>query len=718
MSQAPLLAPDTPRRPRARPTRPPPASQLGQSSGSTSISAAQAERVQSLIAPPQSSLVRTRPGVKREQEAARRDDDLAVIIDEIAVGPQQFSPPPGDLRFETLEPYSGIRLRNRTLPYGHVQRIMEGRRFVSVSMLYALVQQWHSPAYNKTDWRTDGAYTLPFDSDWVIIGVLAEKSSIRTTKGGKGNNKGSDDENDSDPARTGLQADRKPKFSKDKATDDSNMPSRNPSRKYLAWKLVDYGNMASAPGGDGRTRGTDSGDCVLSLQLFAADEEPEAPRPDESKNHVREEVRAGMPSAPTRVYRGGSRGAFEKFWKEREGTVVAIVNPRIMRRGTLNSVNYDKTLLSITPQDAASIHVIGRATDHAQCQAHRKDGTRCSAWVDARTGTGICDYHLEQGVTTARRSRQEFAVGTSGGPNSAYGRHNTSNDADDIFTIRSQKRGRGGWKKKNGRYDPEASQTPDWNQSLEQGMDAGFSATSFSSSHKRKFVVEGTGTWIERGGRIQADGSGPKVGDINFDISEAYGRQKEEKKERLRNAAATSQLEESIRRKASELTPRPPPEERNNDDDDEDEGKDWMLLGTTTAAQALREAKRVLSYKQELVAAANEQKAKSRKSRLFRTNEDALLAAAMTKNAKERFRADDGTAPSKRPRWAYSAEAIQKMGFDPIAGSAGRAGAVPVWKENEQPEQGSKNKLLARVSGPTTNLPDPDMRKKRRTSAR
>ncbi|KAK0563980.1 hypothetical protein OC844_001932 [Tilletia horrida] len=714
MSSAAVLVPDTPRGARTRPvsSQAGPSRSTSQNANAVAAAALAAARMEARQQSRGSGLLAARPGRKREEERSRRDENLAVIIDDIPVGPQDFPPPPGDPKFQRLEPYSGIRLRNRALPFADFQHLMEGRHYVSASMLYSMVQKMHS-SDGVRSFQRDGNYSLPIEGDWVIIGVLAEKSQIRMTKGAQ--RKGSDVEDADDPAIQGLGPNRSQ--SKKKQVDEEENPYNtrrvHQSRKYMAWKLVDFGSASSAPSGDGPTRGTDGGDCVLSLQLFASDDIPEAPKADESKNHVREEIRAALRSDPVKVYRGGSRGAFEKYWKEREGTVVAIINPRIMERGTVNQVNNNRNLLTITPTNAASIHVIGRSLDHSQCQALRKDGHRCPAWVDARTGTGVCDFHLEQGVSVARKGRQEFAVGTSGGGSWQRRRGGGATDnADDIFALKSsQGQGKGGWRGKKGDFP--GMQPQHWDQSVEQGMNAGMASSSSSFARKRAFVVEGAGTWHERSSKVQADGRGPAIGDIHFDVAGQYGREKEEKKERLRTQAATIKMEEELKQRASSHNPRPSVQPVPVEVDD---SADWILQGTSTASQALREAKRVLEYKQELAIAAAEEAAqkgtKTRKSRLFNTNEDALLAAALTKNAKERYRADDGSAPAKRPRWAYSAEAIQKMGFDPLAGAPGRTGAVPVWKENETAEQASKSKLLARVSGPTTDLPPPSMRRK------
>jgi minichromosome maintenance protein 10 len=47
--------------------------------------------------------------VSSDSAAPKRDDRLA-LVEELEPGPIEHNPPPGDPMFETLEPYSGIRL--------------------------------------------------------------------------------------------------------------------------------------------------------------------------------------------------------------------------------------------------------------------------------------------------------------------------------------------------------------------------------------------------------------------------------------------------------------------------------------------------------------------------------------------------------------------------------------------------------------------------------
>lgn len=67
----------------------------------------------------------------------------------------------------------------------------------------------------------------------------------------------------------------------------------------------------------GSTVGAASGDATLTMLMFEAD----------SCHSI-----VGMGGEVSKkIYKGGSGGAFEKFWNLKIGTVVAILNPRILR---------------------------------------------------------------------------------------------------------------------------------------------------------------------------------------------------------------------------------------------------------------------------------------------------------------------------------------------------------------------------------------------------
>lgn len=84
------------------------------------------------------------------------------------------------------------------------------------------------------------------------------------------------------------------------------------ARRYLRFTFVDLASEESAASGTG----------TLNLMLFEATKEDETVEEDGYR----------VPR-----YRGGSGGAYEKFWKEAPGAVVAILNPRVSRNKPVSS---------------------------------------------------------------------------------------------------------------------------------------------------------------------------------------------------------------------------------------------------------------------------------------------------------------------------------------------------------------------------------------------
>lgn len=216
-------------------------------------------------------------------------------------------------------------------------------------------------------------YEMPLEGDWIVIGVLADKSEIRMTGGGTTSfsrssvasnqlkrefdaKKAREDrikeaekkkalaeldevggdanaESDDELRHADLDADR-PAKSKDKdEKGDDLKPSAQP-RRYISFKLIDLGRKAGGSGAD-----------VLNLKIFEADPSHEGVKEDASSSEEeitkkgvrvrREKYADGKKPRKHATYRGGSGGAYEKFWKEGNGTVVAILNPRIMKPWTV-----------------------------------------------------------------------------------------------------------------------------------------------------------------------------------------------------------------------------------------------------------------------------------------------------------------------------------------------------------------------------------------------
>ncbi|KAJ7042899.1 hypothetical protein C8F04DRAFT_56377 [Mycena alexandri] len=139
---------------------------------------------------------------------------------------------------------------------------------------------------------------------------------------------------------------------------------------------------------------------LLSLLLFESDGWDTVPQ-DEGR--------------PKRVYRGGSRGAFEEMCDLKEGDVVALLNPRVLKpfQRSNDTPHPTTNILAITPESASSIMIIGRAKDLGLCGAFKRDGKVCGSWCDKRV-SDVCEWHVQNAVQQRRASRPEFSVGTSG----------------------------------------------------------------------------------------------------------------------------------------------------------------------------------------------------------------------------------------------------------------------------------------------------------------
>ncbi|KZT53185.1 hypothetical protein CALCODRAFT_486556 [Calocera cornea HHB12733] len=318
---------------------------------------------------------------------ARRDEQFQVV-EHLEPGPREFKPSADDLRFERFEPNSGIRLSSRRVSHEDVQSYLTGRYFLPPSLLYSVVRLTADKQ----------AYDVPVSGDWVTIAVVAERGEVKLSRGGPrkdGEIASSDEEGGKKNWR-----DREKAEERQKAKNEG----KPQGKKYITLKLVDFGNRGGG-NATGSTKGaTSRGDAMLSLLLFEA-------------NNVREDEADEMDEGrKKKVYKGGSGGAFE-VWAStlREGSVVALLNPRVLRpfqQGD-NKPHPTNNVLALTPNTAEAIVILGQSLDLAQCAARRKDGTQCNGWCDKRVNE-VCEYHIQQRVKSLRAARPEFAIGTSG----------------------------------------------------------------------------------------------------------------------------------------------------------------------------------------------------------------------------------------------------------------------------------------------------------------
>jgi minichromosome maintenance protein 10 len=89
--------------------------------------------------------------------------------------------------------------------------------------------------------------------------------------------------------------------------------SKAHGKKYVNMKLIDFGARSAS---SSSSKAAIRGDAFLTLLLFESDGVETAQKEDGGKE---------------RIYKGGSRGAFEKMTKLKEGSVVALLNPRILK---------------------------------------------------------------------------------------------------------------------------------------------------------------------------------------------------------------------------------------------------------------------------------------------------------------------------------------------------------------------------------------------------
>ena len=202
--------------------------------------------------------------------------------------------------------------RSRQLPYEDLQAYMSGRYYISPSKLYSVVCAQPGGAAGARG----QAYDVPVVGDWVTIAVVSGRSPVRISRApvavGPGEAR---DVDDLDPTPTSS-VNRNPKSAGRKDPE----PPPVGGRKYVNMTLVDFGAGGGGGGGGGSSsskKDAPRGDSVLSLLLFESD--------------TYDTVSRGDGLLPEKIYKGGSRGAFETMAKLREGSVIALLNPRVLK---------------------------------------------------------------------------------------------------------------------------------------------------------------------------------------------------------------------------------------------------------------------------------------------------------------------------------------------------------------------------------------------------
>jgi minichromosome maintenance protein 10 len=187
-----------------------------------------------------------------------------------------------------------------------MREYLRGRYYLPPSRLYSVVRLLPDKQ----------GYDIPVAGDWVTIAVVAERGPVKFTRPpvGIGN------ERDDDQLQQGGSSSTPRKQPQDSKAAGKKKPENVPApmmgKKYVNVKLIDFGarsrSSSSATGGKEIIRG----DAFLTLLLFESDGTDSITKED---------------GKVEKVYKGGSRGAFESMSKLKEGDVIALLNPKILK---------------------------------------------------------------------------------------------------------------------------------------------------------------------------------------------------------------------------------------------------------------------------------------------------------------------------------------------------------------------------------------------------
>lgn len=297
------------------------------------------------------------------------------VIEHLELGPWDHSAKMGFPLFPRLEPYSGIHLLtgSRRVPQSVVDEHM-GRRYpMSTSQIYAIGR--------PPTGSLNGEVGIEVEYDFVLIAVLAEKDETRFVRADALRPDGKEEKKPNrwqDPlAKKKADAEDVPEEEKDEAFRQPTKKIKR--RRYLNFTLVDLSTEAAAAAGTG----------TLKLTMFEAE---------------REEVGEDDDGNEVRTFVGGSGGAYEKFWKEEVGGVVAILNPTVRQYRS----NSGEKVWSVSPTSAEGMMVLGQARDLGRCKAIQwTTKEQCKSWCDKRVNE-LCHYHVQSAVKTSKNQRPEM----------------------------------------------------------------------------------------------------------------------------------------------------------------------------------------------------------------------------------------------------------------------------------------------------------------------
>ncbi|KAM6490657.1 hypothetical protein JOM56_014000 [Amanita muscaria] len=337
------------------------------------------------------------PSIHHDHARPKRNEDLT-IVDDMEPGPYEHNPPLDDPNFDRLEPHSGIRLLSRAIPHDDISEYMHGRFYLSPSRLYSCVRL-------SADKQS---YDVPVSGDWVTIAVVAEIGEVKYTRAPVSLERDEDEKKKSgNRNKTGGKGKEK-----QQEQDDEENTAKGGGKRYVNVRLVDFGarSKGSETGGAGIIRG----DACLSMLLFESNSFDWLEPGDE-------EEQGKSKKKKLKVYKGGSKGAFESMHRLRHGDVVALLNPRVLKpfqRNSTSALPASANMLAVSPESAGAVLLVGRSRDFGRCNSRKKDGQQCGSWCDTRVSE-VCEWHMQRAVESRRAGRAEFSAGTTGMSSSA-----------------------------------------------------------------------------------------------------------------------------------------------------------------------------------------------------------------------------------------------------------------------------------------------------------
>lgn len=164
---------------------------------------------------------------------------------------------------------------------------------------------------------------MPLVGDFIIIGVLAHKDETRFIRADALKTqakevvapkrwegvKGADERR----TKTGEVDEGREQQEEETDVLYAKQTTKQRQRRYIKFTLVDLSTETAAASGTG----------TLTLMLF---ESETSDLVDEGEGKKRGN------------FRGGSGGAYEKWWKESAGAVVAILNPKVMKQKVVSPI--------------------------------------------------------------------------------------------------------------------------------------------------------------------------------------------------------------------------------------------------------------------------------------------------------------------------------------------------------------------------------------------